>query len=144
FIHELPLRKNYSERDGRKCQCRPRGSSRMRLKSNIRRRNLGGQVHEPEVTPTPPPAPEPRLPIGILDLSGRENMPVMNEIDNPLAYAAPVSRSAGSMGQELPGRVTLSRAEVELARSTGVTLEDSAKGKMRLAHEKKLGLRQNG
>src|SRR5262245_27056700 len=117
----------------------------MRTKSNITRRyrNLGGQVHEPVGDSPKSPSPDP-LPVGILDLSNRPNMPVTNDIDNPLAYAAPVSRSQGSMGLDVPGRVTLSRSEVEIARASGISMEDYARGKMRLEQEKKLGLRQNG
>ena len=62
-----------------------------------------------------------------------------------LDYSAPVSRESRSYstGRAMPGRVVLSRAERDLARSCGVSMEDWARGKIKLEQRRQAGLLQD-
>jgi hypothetical protein len=63
--------------------------------------------------------------------------------EEALNVSAPVSR--GPIGQRdlPPDKIRLSKEEMEICRGSGVDPVTYAQGKVRLAGEKKLGLRQN-
>jgi hypothetical protein len=56
--------------------------------------------------------------------------------------AAPVSRSAPGVGGGNSNRVVLTEQQREMARLSGVSELDYARGVLRLQHEKRIGLRQ--
>jgi hypothetical protein len=124
----------------------------MRMKSNIRRameadlendhRERQAQIEELRTNPLPAPSPIPPATVPILDLT--RTVPPPPE-ESPIMYGAPPSKS-GSPGTYSggPSRITLSKEEAELCRLQGLDPITYAQGKLRLAKEKKLGLRQNG
>ena len=75
-----------------------------------------------------------------------EAEPISREPMPTYGAVAPPSRESYSYstGQRMPGRVVLSRAERDLARSCGVSMEDWARGKIKLEQRRQAGLLQDG
>jgi hypothetical protein len=64
-----------------------------------------------------------------------------------VGYAAPPTREAPSMSTgHIPsdGRVRLTKEEVDFAKQNGISLEDYAKGKLRLRREREAGMHPHG
>jgi len=74
-----------------------------------------------------------------------EAEPISREPMPTYGAVAPPSRESYSYstGQRMPGRVVLSRAERDLARSCGVSMEDWARGKIKLEQRRQAGLLQD-
>ena len=64
-----------------------------------------------------------------------------------MMYGAPVSRDGTPNGGSFDGgrsKVTITAEEAQMATLCGLTPQEYARGKLRLAREKAQGLRQNG
>jgi hypothetical protein len=117
----------------------------MRLKTNWRPvetetlPDLPGP--ELDATPLPEPGPLPPLAPAMLDLDKLTPRPPAS----PKLFAAPPNK-VGSPAQASSPRqhVQLTKAEAEIARVSGISVEDYARGKLRLQAELRAGMRQNG
>jgi hypothetical protein len=106
--------------------------------------------------PTPQPAPhisperfaKPETNVDALMLAESRRIEAEPISREPIPHGtmAPPSRESYSYstGQRMPGRVVLSRDERDLARSCGVSMEDWAKGKLRMEERRRAGLLQDG
>jgi hypothetical protein len=75
----------------------------------------------------------------------RDTLAQLKPADGPMMVAAPPSKSAysGVPQRDRPGRVTLSKEECQIARISGISLEEYAQNKMRMQAEIRAGYRQN-
>jgi hypothetical protein len=64
--------------------------------------------------------------------------------EESLFVAAPVSRGPIGQYDAPPDRIRLSKEEMEICKTSNVDPVTYARGKVELAKQKKLGLRQNG
>jgi hypothetical protein len=68
----------------------------------------------------------------------------LTEHEEALFVSAPVSRGPIGEYNAPPDRIRLSKEEMEICKGSNVDPVDYARGKVELAKQKKLGLRQNG
>jgi hypothetical protein len=107
--------------------------------------NVGPQVLAPGAkwNGAPEPLPSTTEPPSILDtrkdVLDLDKMSKQQPEDDPVIFAAPVSRSGSGYSGEssLPGRVTLSPLEVEIARAANLSPAEYARQKLELMRRKR-------